>query len=59
NTHPHACTASMVKSNELKYNLYPPYSPDLAPSDFHLFPRLKKHSCQMRNFILEGSPGSK
>jgi histone-lysine N-methyltransferase SETMAR len=22
---------------------YSPYSPDLAPSDFHLFPRLKKH----------------
>ena len=22
---------------------HPPYSPDLAPSDFHLFPHLKKH----------------
>ena len=22
---------------------HPPYSPDLAPSDFHLFPNLKKH----------------
>jgi len=22
---------------------YPPYSPDLAPSDFHLFPKLKEH----------------
>jgi len=22
---------------------HPPYSPDLAPSDFHLFPALKKH----------------
>ena len=21
----------------------PPYSPDLAPSDFHLFPKLKEH----------------
>jgi len=21
---------------------YPPYSPDLTPSDFHLFPNLKK-----------------
>jgi len=21
---------------------HPPYSPDLAPSDYHLFPRLKK-----------------
>ena len=22
---------------------HPPYSPDLAPSDYHLFPELKKH----------------
>jgi transposase len=22
---------------------HPPYSPDLAPSDFHLFPKLKEH----------------
>lgn len=22
---------------------HPPYSPDLAPSDFYLFPRLKEH----------------
>jgi histone-lysine N-methyltransferase SETMAR len=22
---------------------YPPSSPDLAPSDFHVFPKLKKH----------------
>ena len=22
---------------------HPPYSPDLAPSDFHLFPNMKKH----------------
>ena len=22
---------------------HPPYSPDLAPSDFHLFPKPKKH----------------
>jgi histone-lysine N-methyltransferase SETMAR len=24
-------------------NSHPPYSPDLAPSDFHLFLHLKKH----------------
>jgi len=23
--------------------VYPPYSPDLAPSDYHLFPGLKKN----------------
>ena len=22
---------------------HPPYSPDMAPSDFHLFPNIKKH----------------
>jgi len=22
---------------------HPPYSPDLAPSDYHLFPELKEH----------------
>ena len=25
-----------------KYRGHPPYSPDLAPSDYHLFPGLKK-----------------
>ena len=25
-----------------------PYSPDLAPSDFHLFPNMKKHVCAKR-----------
>ena len=23
--------------------VHPPYSPDLAPSDFFLFPKIKKH----------------
>lgn len=34
----------MAKINELKFELlpHPPYSPDLAPSDYHLFPNLKK-----------------
>ena len=33
----------MAKLHELRYELlpHPPYSPDLAPSDFHLFPKLK------------------
>ena len=40
----HTSRVSMAKINELRYELlpHPPYSPDLAPSDFHLFPRLKK-----------------
>ena len=34
----------MAKFNEWKYELldHPSYSPDLAPSDFYLFPNLKK-----------------
>jgi len=27
---------------------HPPYSPDLAPSDYHLFPNLKKHLHRQR-----------
>ena len=36
---------AMESVRECGYELlpHPPYSPDLAPSDFHLFPRLKKH----------------
>jgi len=32
------------KWRDLRYELlaHPPYSPDLAPSEFHLFPHLKK-----------------
>ena len=35
---------TMVKLNELKYELFehPPYSPDLAPSDYYLFRNLKQ-----------------
>ena len=31
--------------NDLGFTLlnHPPYSPDLAPSDYHLFTKLKKH----------------
>jgi [histone H3]-lysine36 N-dimethyltransferase SETMAR len=40
----HKCSKALVKLKELHYRLleHPPYSPDLAPSDFHLFPNLKK-----------------
>ena len=35
---------AMTKINELKFEFFPqpPYSPDLAPSDYHLFPNLQK-----------------
>ncbi|CAK9833213.1 Histone-lysine N-methyltransferase SETMAR [Anthophora retusa] len=40
----HRGVLAMAKLKELHYELleHPPYSPDLAPSDFHLFPNLKK-----------------
>lgn len=35
----------MTTIQETRFELFedPPYSPDLAPSDFYLFPRLKEH----------------
>lgn len=41
----HRCALTKAKLKELHYKLleHPPYSPDLAPSDFHLFPNLKKY----------------
>ncbi|CAK1602432.1 unnamed protein product [Parnassius mnemosyne] len=43
NARVHTCVKAMSKIKELKYDLlpHPPYSPDLAPSDFHLFLKLK------------------
>ena len=40
----HTCAVAMAKLHELRFELipHPPYSPDLAPSDFFLFPSLKK-----------------
>jgi hypothetical protein len=40
----HTSLIAMSKIQQLKFELlrHPPYSPDLAPCDFHLFPNLKK-----------------
>jgi len=40
----HKSVLTMAKFNELKYELleHPPYSPDLAPSDYYLFRNLKQ-----------------
>lgn len=40
----HSSTVAQAKLHELRYELlpHPPYSPDLAPSDFFLFPNMKK-----------------
>ncbi|QQP55123.1 Putative mariner length, partial [Caligus rogercresseyi] len=44
NARVHTCVVSMAIFYELRYELLPhlPYSPDLAPSDYFLFPNLKK-----------------
>lgn len=41
----HRSIATMAKLSELRFELlpHPPYSPDLAPSDYFLFSNLKKH----------------
>ena len=40
----HKSVVAMAAINDCGFELvqHPPYSPDLAPSDFHLFPKLKK-----------------
>ena len=39
----HKSAIAMAAAHECRFELlpHPPYSPDLAPSDFHLFPKLK------------------
>ncbi|KAJ7344987.1 hypothetical protein JRQ81_000937 [Phrynocephalus forsythii] len=43
----HTAQASVVTAHRLGYELlqHPPYSPDFAPSDFFLFPEMKKPLC--------------
>lgn len=45
NASAHTSAVAMAKIHQCGFELvpHPPYSPDLAPSDFHLFPKLKKH----------------
>jgi len=49
----HKGVVAMGKLRDLGYELlgHPPYSPDLAPSDFHLFPKLKKNSFWKAFFV--------
>jgi transposase len=41
---PHTARATIDVLETLKFEVlsHPPYSPDLAPSDFHFFPHLKR-----------------
>ncbi|GFX87619.1 uncharacterized protein TNCV_2465121 [Trichonephila clavipes] len=45
NARPHTAnrTTALVERFGWEMMSHPPYSPDLAPSDFHLFPELKKN----------------
>jgi len=40
----HTSLKAMAKLNQLRFELiaHPPYSPDLAPSDYYLYPNLKR-----------------
>lgn len=44
NARPHTARRTKEVLNDLRWELlpHPPYSPDLAPSDYHLFPNMKK-----------------
>jgi hypothetical protein len=43
NAHPHtaACTNALIKLFNWEISDHPPYSLDLAPSDYHLFTKMK------------------
>ncbi|UYV67192.1 hypothetical protein LAZ67_4004295, partial [Cordylochernes scorpioides] len=45
NARPHAARKTQTLLENFKWEIFthPPYSPELAPSDFHLFPALKLH----------------
>ena len=46
NARPHTSRETCTGLQTLQFNdvlPHPPYSPDLAPCDFHLFPKLKEH----------------
>ena len=44
NARPHtSATRDAIQRLDFSVLPHPPYSPDLAPSDFHLFPKLKEH----------------
>lgn len=44
NAHPHTAAWAQELLEQFGWNIFdhPPYSPDLAPSDFHLFSNMKK-----------------
>uniref|UniRef100_A0A8C5MXC0 Histone-lysine N-methyltransferase SETMAR n=1 Tax=Leptobrachium leishanense TaxID=445787 RepID=A0A8C5MXC0_9ANUR len=45
NARPHVALQTVALLQNFGWNTitHPPYSPDLAPSDYHLFPKLKEY----------------
>jgi hypothetical protein len=45
NARPHIARVTTYLINKFGWDTvtHPPYSPDMSPSDYHLFPELKKH----------------
>ena len=54
NARPHVAKMALAKITELNWEitLHPPYSPDLSPTDFHLFLSLDNHM-KNRRFNIE------
>ena len=52
----HSSVVAMATIRDCGFQLvpHPPYSPDLAPSDFHLFPNLKKDMAG-QHYVLDDS----
>ena len=50
NARPHAACQTVTLLQWFGWDIitYPPYSPDLAPSELHMFPKLKEHLSRMR-----------
>ena len=59
NASSHKCEVvkSFLASEKVKVLNHPPYSPDLSPSDFFLFPMLKK-MLSGNKYTSRSSPGS-
>jgi len=57
NTRPHAAARTndliIIKLSNWEIFDHPPYSPDLAPSDYHLFTKMKVWSATQRFHINE------
>jgi len=50
NARPHVTRQTVALPDQLGWDIitHPPYSPDLAPCDYHLFPKLKEHLARRR-----------